>query len=217
MKLHADLSKRAVVDTSALDWVPSPAAGVERRMLDRDGDEVARATSIVRYAAGSDFPTHEHGGGEEFMVLEGVFSDEHGDFPAGTYVRNPVGSAHAPSTKDGCTIFVKLRQMDPDDQEFVRVDTNEGDWIAGEIEGLFRMPLHAYGDERVCLTKMDPGCTVPSYEHAGGQEILVLEGTLEDENGVYPKGTWLRLPAGSRHAPKSAEGCLLWVKQGHLK
>ena len=95
------------------------------------------------------------------------------------------------------------------------IDTNEGDWIADEeIEGLFRMPSHAYGDEQVCLTKMDRGCTVPSHEHATVQEILVLEGTLEDEDGVYPKGTWLRFPAGSRHAPKSAEGCLLWVKRG---
>ena len=99
----------------------------------------------------------------------------------------------------------------------VVVDTNEGDWIADEIEGVFHMPLHADGDEQVRLTKMDPGCTVPSHEHASVQEILVLEGTLEDEDGVYPNGTWLRLPAGSRHAPKSAEGCLLLAKQGHLK
>ena len=96
----------------------------------------------------------------------------------------------------------------------VVVNINEGDWIADEIERLFRMPSHAYGDAQVCLTKMDPGCTVPSHEHASVQEILVLEGTLEDEDGVYPKGTWLRFPAGSRHAPKSDEGCLLWVKRG---
>ena len=96
----------------------------------------------------------------------------------------------------------------------VVVNTNEGDWIADEIEGLFRKPSHAYGDEQVCLTKMDPGCTVPSHEHASVQEILVLEGTLEDEDGVYPKGTWLRFPAGSHHAPKSDEGCLLWIKRG---
>jgi anti-sigma factor ChrR (cupin superfamily) len=128
MKLHADLSRPAIVDSTSLDWVPSPSPGVERRMLERDGDEVARATSIVRYAPGSEFPTHRHGGGEEYMVLEGVFSDEHGDFPAGTYVRNPVGSSHAPKTAPGCTIFVKLRQMDPDDQDQVTIDTKAGDW-----------------------------------------------------------------------------------------
>lgn len=217
MKLHADLSRPAVVDSTALDWVSSPAAGVERRMLERDGDEVARATSIVRYAAGSDFPTHAHGGGEEFFVLKGVFSDEHGDFPAGTYVRNPVGSSHAPHTKGGCTIFVKLRQMDPDDQAQVTIDTTQGAWEPRDEPGLFRQHLHAFGDEKVWLTKMGPDCVANPHEHPGGEEVFVLEGEIEDENGVYPKYTWFRLPPGSSHAPRTKTGCLLWVKQGHLK
>jgi len=100
MLINADFSARAVVDTASMPWVPSPLAGVERKMLDRDGGEVARATSVVRYAAGSAFEPHEHGGGEEFFVLEGVFSDEHGDYPAGTYVRNPPGSRHRPFSRD---------------------------------------------------------------------------------------------------------------------
>lgn len=217
MKILADLSKPAHVDTTILDWQPSPAPGVERRMLDRDGGEVARATSIVRYAAGSVFPRHVHGGGEEFLVLEGVFSDEHGDFPAGTYVRNPVGSSHAPRTGPGCTIFVKLHQMDAADQTQVTIDTRKGEWIAGEVPGLFRMPLHEFGRERVWLTKMGAGCAASPHGHAGGEEVLVLEGSLEDEHGIHGKGCWFRLPPGSFHAPRSTGGCLLWVKQGHLK
>ena len=105
MKINADLTQRAVVNTNALPWIDSPMAGVQRRLLDRDGDEVARATSLVRYAPGSYFSAHTHGGGEEFIVLEGVFSDEHGDFGPGTYVRNPVGSSHTPHSKDGATIL----------------------------------------------------------------------------------------------------------------
>ena len=69
-------------------------------MLDRIGDEVARATSIVRYAPGSSFARHEHAKGEEFLVLEGIFSDDSGDYPAGFYVRNPPGSGHTPFRKD---------------------------------------------------------------------------------------------------------------------
>ncbi|HEY9660942.1 MAG TPA: cupin domain-containing protein, partial [Allocoleopsis sp.] len=102
MKLHADLSQRAVVVSEDLPWIDSPMPGVQRRMLERDGEEVARATSIVRYAPGSAFSPHTHGGGEEFLVLEGVFSDEQGDYPPGTYVRNPVGSTHTPSSREGC-------------------------------------------------------------------------------------------------------------------
>ena len=68
MEINADFSQRVVVHAAQLPWVPSPMAGVERRMLDRIGDEVARATSIVRYAPGSQFSPHTHGGGEEFLV-----------------------------------------------------------------------------------------------------------------------------------------------------
>ena len=129
MELHADLSQPVVLDTTALPWTPSPVAGVERRMLDRRGAEVARATSLVRYAPGSRFERHVHGGGEEILVLEGTFSDEHGDYGAGTYLRNPAGSSHAPCSEQGCTILVKLQQMHPADQQQLALDTTSAVWL----------------------------------------------------------------------------------------
>ena len=115
MRIHADFSQRAIVAPSADRWLNSPESGVDRFMLDRIGDEVARASSLVRYAPSSSFPRHLHPEGEEFLVLEGVFSDEHADYPGGTYVRNPPGSGHSPYSVDGCRIFVKLRQFDAED------------------------------------------------------------------------------------------------------
>jgi len=123
MELNADFSKRVAVHAAQIPWVPSPMAGVDRRMLDRIGDEVARATSIVRYAPGSHFSPHTHGGGEELLVLEGEFSDEHGDFPAGSYIRNPPTSRHTPRSKPGCVLLVKLWQFDLVDRTQVRIDT----------------------------------------------------------------------------------------------
>jgi len=216
MKINADLAKRAVVTIEDVPWVDSPQPGVQRRMLERDGDEVARATSVVRYAPKSYFPSHVHTGGEEFIVLEGVFSDEHGDYGTGMYVRNPVGSTHEPFTEDGCTILVKLWQMDPEDQKHVRIDTNTAAWLPGPAKGLRVMPLHTRGKEEIALAKWDPGSRFHRHTHPGGEEILVLEGTLEDEHGRYPKGTWLRNPPGSTHAPFSGEGCVIYVKTGHL-
>ena len=151
MDLHTDLNQRVALDTKALPWTPSPMAGVERRMLDRRGDELARATSIVRYAQGSRFERHSHGGGEEILVLEGTFSDEEGDYPAGSYLRNPVGSSHAPFSADGCTILVKLQQMHPADQQRLVIDTPNGTWVPGLVSGLEVMPLHAFGSEHVAL------------------------------------------------------------------
>ena len=124
MNLNSDFSARAAVHAARLDWTPSPIPGVDRRMLDRIGDEVARATSIVRYAPHSRFAAHTHGGGGEFLALDGVFQDEHGDYLAGTYVRNPPTSSHTPGSEPGCTIFVKLCQFDPDDRMPVRIDTS---------------------------------------------------------------------------------------------
>ncbi|MEY3305658.1 MAG: cupin domain-containing protein [Pseudanabaena sp.] len=216
MKLHADLSQRVVVESESLDWVDSPMVGVQRRMLERDGEEVARATSVVRYAPDSHFSAHTHGGGEEFLVLEGIFSDEYGDYPAGTYIRNPVGSTHTPFSKEGCTILVKLWQMHPDDQQRVAIATKESPWANGLVKGLQVMPLHSYGTENVALVKWDAGTYFQPHMHLGGEEIFVVDGVFEDEFGAYPKGTWLRNPSGSRHMPFSKSGCLIYVKVGHL-
>ncbi len=216
MELHADLSQPVVLDTTAQPWTPSPMAGVERRMLDRSGGEVARATSIVRYAPGSRFERHSHGGGEEILVLEGTFSDEEGDYPAGTYLRNPVGSSHAPFSALGCTILVKLQQMDPADQQALAIDTRTATWLPGLVAGLEVMPLHAFGSEHVALVRWAPGTVFHPHGHPGGEEILVLEGVFQDEHGRYAAGSWLRHPHGSQHRPWSEAGCTIWVKTGHL-
>jgi anti-sigma factor ChrR (cupin superfamily) len=216
MEIHADRGHRVVVATSELPWVDSPMSGVQRRMLERDGDEVARATSLVRYGAGSRFATHIHGGGEEFLVLEGLFQDERGAYPAGTYVRNPVGSSHAPFSDEGCTILVKLRQMDEGDQTRVVIDTAATPWLPGLVGGLEVMPLHSFATENVALVRWAPGTAFPAHGHPGGEEIFVLEGVFADEQGTYPAGTWLCNPAGSSHTPFSREGCTIFVKTGHL-
>ena len=216
MQINADVRKRAVVASHDLDWVASPLAGVDRRMLERDGEEVARATSIVRYAPGSSFSAHTHSGGEEFIVLDGVFTDEMGDFPAGMYVRNPVGSSHTPSSADGCTIFVKLWQMPPGDQDFVRADINDpANWTDG-VDGERVLPLHASDHEDVRVLQWAAGSSLNERGFADGAEYFVLEGEFDDADGRYVKGTWLRIPPGGSHAPHTAQGCTVYVKSGHL-
>ena len=215
--LRADFSKRVVVATRDEPWVPSPQHGVDRRMLDRIGGEVARATSLVRYAPASVFPPHPHEGGEEFLVLDGVFSDEHGDYPAGTYVRNPPGSAHAPRTEGGCTIFVKLRQMRPDERRHVVLNTADASWSADSL-GRSRLQLFVSpdGTEDVAMERLAPGATIAPYACRGGEEILVLSGVLSDQSGDHGPGVWLRNPDGFHNALASRDGCTYWVKRGHL-
>jgi anti-sigma factor ChrR (cupin superfamily) len=217
MKINADLSKRAVVASADLPWVPSPLPGVERRMLERDGDEVARVTSVVKYAPGSHFSEHTHGGGEEYLVLKGIFSDNHGDFPAGTYVRNPVGTRHAPHSDNGTVILVKLWWMHPEDQVCVRIDTTCEDlWRAAKAEGVEVMGLHRFANECTVMFRMIPGAALPARDLPGGEEFFVVDGSCRDDNGTYAPGTWVRSPIGKAQSLVSDGGCRLLVKRGHL-
>ncbi|WP_421905511.1 cupin domain-containing protein [Mameliella sp.] len=216
MELNADFSKRVVIRPEDYHWRPSPANGVERMMLDRIGEEVARATTIVRFAPNSRFDAHTHGGGEEFLVLEGVFSDEHADYPVGSYVRNPIGTAHTPRIgPEGATILVKLCQFDPADTEQKAIATQDA--VFEEVApGLGQLLVHDVPGERVRIVRFAPGTRLGPHAHRGGEELYVIEGRLQDEYGSYPAGSWIRSPDGSGHTPFSEDGCLLYIKTGHL-
>jgi anti-sigma factor ChrR (cupin superfamily) len=216
MKLHTDFKIKVTVNTESVPWAASPVKDVDRKMLERDGDEVARATSLVRYAPNSRFTTHQHDLGEEFFVLDGVFQDELGQYPAGTYVKNPTGSSHTPFTETGCTLFVKLRYQDPSDDERVVIDTELAAWHQGLVPGLTVMPLSTFVTTNTALVRWAPGTYFNPHRHFGGEEIFVVDGVFEDEHGRYPKGYWLRSPHMSAHKPFSVEGCTILVKTGHL-
>lgn len=215
MNINTDTSQRVVINHHDLPWIASPESGVLRRMLSRQGDEVAKATSIVRYQPGSKFQSHIHDGGEEIFVLEGVFSDDLGDYAAGTYIMNPPGSAHAPFSDLGCTLFVKLRHLGSDQVVREVIDTNSAAWYQGMVPGLTVMPLMQQGSGST-LVKWAPSTYFNPHRHFGGEEIFVLEGVFEDEHGRYPAGTWIRSPHMSLHKPFSKEGCTIFVKTGHL-
>jgi anti-sigma factor ChrR (cupin superfamily) len=216
--LNADFDQRVVIRPEDYQWVPSPMPGVERMMLDRIGDEVARATSIVRYAPYSQFSSHTHDGGEEIFVLDGVFADEHQPYPQGSYLRNPIGTSHTPNIgKEGATIFVKLHQFNERDTEQKAINTTQQMWHPGLVDGLTVMPLHEYEGEHVALVKWAPNTQFKAHQHWSGEEILVIAGTFYDEHGSYPAGTWLRSPHMSQHTPFTKEdGALIYVKTGHL-
>ncbi|MBT8078966.1 MAG: cupin domain-containing protein [Gammaproteobacteria bacterium] len=217
MRLNADFSQPVIVIPSADAWVRSPESGVDRLMLDRVGNEVARATSIVRYAAGSRFARHVHDKGEEFLVLDGVFSDESGDYPQGFYVRNPPGSGHAPHSDEGCRILVKLRQFEAGDSRQCAVDTvNTDDWRPLSNGNGAILPLHEFGSESVCMLQLSGGESLPLSAYAGGLELFVLDGTLRAGQSVLPAECWLRLPAGSNATVVALRDARLWAKTGHL-
>ena len=217
--INGNLSLRAVADTARMEWAASPSGSVWRKRVHRVGPaESGQVTSVVRYEPRSRFPAHDHPEGEEILVLEGVFSDEHGDWPAGTYLLNPEGFRHAPFSEPGCLLFVKLRQFPGRDRRHVVVDTGKLPWQPGAVRAVACKTLYQQNgfSDVTQLERWQPGADpgVVSYEQ--GVEFFVLEGEFADEAGTYAAGCWLRLPAGSAHRPRSATGCTLYVKKGGL-
>jgi anti-sigma factor ChrR (cupin superfamily) len=215
--LNQDYAKKVVIETPLLAWEDSPAKGVTRKKLEREEAERGRATSLVRYAAGSAFPTHHHPHGEEIFVLDGIFSDENGDYPAGTYLRNPAGSSHAPFSKEGCTLFVKLCYFDPLDTTQLVINTQQQPWLQGMVAGLQVMPLHTFEAQNTALVKWRSHTQFNPHRHWGGEEIFVLQGEFCDEHGRYPALSWIRSPHLSQHQPFVEEQeTIILVKTGHL-
>ncbi|MDN2663747.1 cupin domain-containing protein [Psychromonas sp. 14N.309.X.WAT.B.A12] len=212
--INIDFTQKVVINTQQQDWIKSPMAGVLRKPLARSEDEV-HITSIVEYAPQSYFSEPPHPQGEEIFVLEGVFSDQDGDYPAGTYLRNPPNSRHKPFSEPGCLIFVKLNQFDDTDCQTIRINTQQAPWLQG-IGNLQVMPLHDFEGQHTALVKWPAGEHFKPHKHFGGEEILVISGTFQDEFGLYPRHTWIRSPHMSEHNPFVEEETIILVKTGHL-
>ena len=213
--LNMDFSKTACLLPNEQQWVKSPADGVSRIHLEREDTESGHTTSFVKFEPDSFFPPHRHPRGEELYVLDGVFSDENGDYPAGTYIRNPPGSSHRPFTKEGCTLFVKLDQFQHDDNQHVVIKPGEQQWQPG-IGNLKVTSLHNHNTESTALVWWPENEIFQPHTHFGGEEIIVIKGTFIDEHGEYPAGSWLRSPHMSKHFPYVKEETLILVKIGHL-
>lgn len=219
IQIHGDLSKVCSVDSRHMDWEPSPSSTVWRKRLHLVGTaEAGQVTSIVRYEPGSKFHEHEHPDGEEILVLEGVFSDEQGDWPAGTFLLNPEGFRHAPFSEQGCELFVKLRQFPGKNRRKVAVNTNTLPWNIGATPGVTLKPLYYQDDftDTMALEMWQPGVNPGVVAYPEGAEILVIEGSFSDQDGDYDPGHWLRFPIGAEHRPQTDSGCVLYIKRGGL-
>jgi hypothetical protein len=212
--LHADFSRRAMVATAGQEWQASPSGTVWRKPLYREGGEFGPVTSVVRYAPGGAFRAHPHPEGEEILVLSGVFSDDSGDFPAGSWLFNPEGFSHAPRSAPGCDLFVRLRQYPGTQRRRRLIDATAEPWYPGRLPGLWLKPLYDENGypEYVGLLRLDAGTELPAQRFDGCAEYFVLEGSLCDDSGEYAAGTWLRLPAGAEQALRSTAGSIVYLR-----
>lgn len=215
--INGDLTVRVAVDTAAMEWTPSPSGTVWRKRVHLVGPaEAGQVTSVVRYEPRSTFHGHDHPDGEEILVLDGVFSDERGDWPAGTYLLNPEGFRHAPFSRFGCVLFVKLRQFPGRARQHVALRTNGLPWQPTARAGVGVRPLYAQPGfaDSMRLERWTAGAPLELTRYPQGAELFVLDGSFVDEGGSFARGAWLRLPPGAAHSPSTAEGCVLYIKEG---
>jgi NAD(P)-dependent dehydrogenase (short-subunit alcohol dehydrogenase family) len=211
-------SEETALHPESVARVYRSSPGIERIMLERIGDEVALATSIVRYGAGTAFPRHVHERGEEFLVLEGTFSDENGDYTAGSYVRNPPHSHHAPSSKMGCVIFVKLRHMAPEDGRRVVMRPTDLRWQQIDTK-VDEAVLHCHGWITISILRLGHGAELPERHTLGGEELFVVSGSIAvpalNEMNLN-SWSWLRSADDKQPKVTAPLGAVLWRSRGHL-
>jgi len=218
--INGDLSVRVTADTARMEWTASPSPSVQRKRVHLVGPaEAGQVTSVVRYAPHSRFHAHDHPDGEEILVLEGVFSDEHGDWPEGTFLLNPEGFHHAPFSTPGRVLFVKLRQFAGRGRRHVVVHMRRAPWSPTAEPGVERQELYRQSGFADCmdLERWRPGTDRGVVEYEQGAELFVLDGAFADEAGRYAARSWLRFPVGSRHRPRTDEGCTIYVKRSGLR
>ncbi|WOE31836.1 MULTISPECIES: cupin domain-containing protein [unclassified Acinetobacter] len=216
MRIHADFSQMVMMKPENYRWVKSLRGEVDRVMLDRIGNEYARATSLVQYPAKSTFPIHRHPLGEEILVLSGTFTENNQDhYPEGWYLRNPHNSLHQASSEHGTLLFVKLMQMSEQEQNQTRINTNDPlNWIS--LGNSMRCPLYQSEFEMTYLEKLEPNQKFKNLSNHG-IELLILKGELNQGREIFPVGTWIRLPP-QQHASFQVGhlGATLYIKTGHL-
>eukprot|EP01084_Bolivina_argentea_P295635 509025_1 len=218
-----DTSIRAVVHPPLMAWIESPDSRVWRRRLSLEGEvESGRVTSMVKFGKGAVFHKHAHPDGEEIFVLEGSLRDANGIYPKGTYMLNPDGSVHQPSSPDGCILFVKLRQYGGQNRQYMCLETETMHWKPSEnpaiqVKHLYKDPLGLH-IETTRIEKWASGRTI-EYCSKHLLEVLVLEGKAVVDGEKLEKYSWICIPVCNvvQFYTDESVGTEVFIKEGEWR
>lgn len=220
-EINADCTKLVILRPDQMVWEGTDQTGVSRIILERVNDSLlGRETSLARLAPNTELTPEVLETRMEIFVVEGAFSDGHGEYEARTFIMNPPGTTFTGATREGCVIYVKRLNGFGGGGEPVAIDTSTADWTpfgqrVAEV-------IHFYKDDERDVTarvgKVFPNAQLMEHDHPGGEEVLILEGSFKDQFGEGLPGTWLRYPIGLAHAPSTGdEGALVYIRDGDVR
>lgn len=220
-EVNADMSAHIIIHSNDMTWEETGAPGLTRKRFELVLDPVkGRETSLYKFDPGTALPEFPLDERTEIMVLEGEVSDGQGAYAEGVYVRLPPNEPVALSSDTGGVILVRKRQGVGAGSTRIMVDSNSPDaWENWGGRGSHKVQLYDAGElpEASWLGRMLPDLHIPDHDHAGGEEVFILQGEIEDAHGVAGPGTWMRFPVGFRHAPFShSEVCVMIVREGDV-
>jgi anti-sigma factor ChrR (cupin superfamily) len=212
--LHGDLATRVVVHPRELCWSPA-IDGVSFKRLDCTSAAPRIGTTLIKLEPGARLAEQRHRVSQDLFCLAGSWSDDAGAYGPASFVHHPAGSIVAACSDGGALLLGKTRHGPSCDARIV-VETTAGVWQPALLAGLRIMMLHQHGVVRVALLSFPAGARIAEHDHPQGEEFYVLDGGLEDEQGSYGQGTWVRQPRASRHAVHSEDGCTMFSISGHM-
>lgn len=218
---NADLMTLVTIRADEHPWHATEIPGIEEKVFERIGKGAeARETTLLRLAAGTGVAQGRAECRIDIFVLEGAIEVAGRHCNAGYFLRLPAGSQFAVRSADGATIMLKKRGDQADGTPLALDTRDRANWAPWGGRGSEKAQIYDPGalPEASWVGYMLPDLTIPEHDHAGGEEIFILEGELRDERGLYGPRTWVRFPIGARHTPTSlGDGCLMIVREGDAR
>ena len=91
-----------------------------------------------------------------------------------------------------------------------RWSSTSGSWAATKFAGIEIKVLYSDDDGiTTALFRLAPGAVVPLHEHTALEQTYVLEGTIEDHEGVCGPGQFVWRPAGNQHEAVAPNGAVI--------
>ena len=235
--LHDDLAVRVVLPPTETVWRATRRPGLEMRLLEHIRGETPRVSVQIRLAAGTASVSLGGSADLELLVERGEIACGAGEdaavWPARHYVRLPLdaeGGAVELSLRaeeddagegrngpDAALAYLATGHIAASDTERRRIDTTESSrWLPGPVEGTEVMPLHGHGTSNVMMIRWLGAVAFRPRLDPLGEEVLVVSGCLQDADGEYPAGTWIRNPVPAWQSWSGDPGTLVYYKSGHF-